>query len=160
DRAEAAFRYLVCNQEEDGAWASWWQNGLVTDETHETNHAAYVATGLWYLHRARPSTDFLAEMWPMIDRAIDFVVRLQQPHGVIFWATKHGKPWRQPLLTGSASTYGSLVCAERIAAELGQDRPAWRQARLRLGELLRGDLMRFRQTDLEDQDGRYSMDWY
>jgi hypothetical protein len=160
DRAEAAFRYLARHQEPDGAWASWWQNGLVTDETHETNHAAYTATGLWYVHRARRSIDFLAEMWPMLERAIEFVVSLQQPDGVIFWATKHGKPWRQPLLTGSASTYGSLVCAERIAAELDRDRPAWRQARLRLGELLRSDLVRFRQTDLEDQDGRYSMDWY
>src|SRR5262249_58159166 len=71
-----------------------------------------------------------------------------------------GKAWRQPLLTGSASTYGSLVCAVRIAERLDRDRPAWRRARDRLASLLRGDLARFRQTDLEDQDGRYSMDWY
>lgn len=160
DRAEAGFRYLVQRQESDGAWAAWRERGRITDETHETNHAAYVATGLWYLHTVRPSTDFLAEMWPMLERAIDFVVSLQQEDGVIFWATNKGKAWRQPLLTGSASTYGSLVCALRIAERLDHDRPAWRQARERLVRLLRGDLARFRETDLEDQDGRYSMDWY
>jgi hypothetical protein len=160
DRAEAAFRYLVQRQESDGAWAAWRERGRITDETHETNHAAYVATGLWYLHRVRSSTDFLAEMWPMLERAIDFVVSLQQENGVIFWATNKGKAWRQPLLTGSASTYGSLVCAVRIAERLDRDRPRWRQARDRLARLLRGDLARFRETDLEDQDGRYSMDWY
>lgn len=160
ERAEAAFRYLVETQERDGAWAAWRERGRITDETHETNHAAYVATGLWYLHTARPCPDFLAEMWPMLERAIDFVARHQQEDGVIFWATNRGKPWCQPLLTGSASTYGSLVCAVRIAERLDHDRPAWRQARDRLSGLLRGDLQRFRETDLEDQDGRYSMDWY
>lgn len=160
ERAQAAFRYLAATQESDGAWAAWRERGRITDATHETNHAAYLATGLWYFHRARPSLDFLAEMWPTLERAIEFVLGLQREDGVVYWATKDGAPWREPLLTGSSSTHGSLVCAVRIAEILGRERPAWRRARERLAAVIRGRRIPFQDTTLEDQNGRYSMDWY
>jgi hypothetical protein len=159
--ARAALRYLARIQEANGAWMARRLNGEVTDRTQESNHAAYVATGLWHLYCAQPDVDFLHEMWPVIDSAIDLVVSMQEPSGAISWAINpEGKIWRAPLLAGSASIYGSLVCANRIAERLGHDRPDWRRARARLGRALREDMDVFMEADLPEKPGRFSMDWY
>lgn len=159
--AAAAFRFLARTQNEDGSWPAEWRGELVSNATRETNHAAYVATGLWHMYVARPDPDFLAEMWPTVESAIDFVVRMQEPCGGIAWALDpQGRPWRAPLLTGTSSIHGSLVCAVRIAERLDHDRPAWRRARERVAGLLRWNLARFERDDLPEPQGRHSMDWY
>lgn len=161
DAAAAAFRFLARTQNEDGSWPAEWCYESVSNATRETNHAAYVATGLWHLHCARPDVDLLAELWPTIESALDFVVGMQLPCGGIAWALDPaGNAWRAPLLTGTSSIHGSLVCGVRIAERLGHDRPAWRAARARVARLLRHDLARFTRDDMPEPQGRHSMDWY
>ena len=159
--ATAAFRFLARTQNEDGSWPAEWRGEAVSNATRETNHAAYVATGVWHLFRATGDVDLLAELWPMVSSAIDFVVRMQEPCGGIAWALDpKGNPWRAPLLTGTSSIHGSIVCAVRIAERLGFDRPAWRQARVNIARLLRHNRARFERDDLPEPQGRHSMDWY
>jgi hypothetical protein len=160
EAARAAYRFLARTQESSGAWAAERVGGHVTRVSQETNHAAYIATGVQHLQCAAPDADFLAEVWPAVERAIDFCVSLQLPSGAIAWAVKNGKAWRSPLLTGSSSIHGSLVCALRIAERLDYDRPAWRKALQKLGRVLREDPDVFMNTDLPEKPGRYSMDWY
>jgi hypothetical protein len=161
DAAVAAFRFLARTQNEDGSWPAEWRGESISNATRETNHAAYVATGVWHLFCARPDVDLLAELWPMVSSATDFVVRMQLPCGGIAWALDaKGNPWRAPLLTGTSSIHGSLVCAVRIAERLGFDRPAWRQAREGIARLIRYDRERFERDDLPEPQGRHSMDWY
>ena len=59
--AKAAFRYLANTQQPNGSWPAERVNGQITNATQESNHAAYLATGLWHLHYAQPNPDFLAE---------------------------------------------------------------------------------------------------
>jgi hypothetical protein len=160
DAAKAAYRFLARTQEQNGAFAAERVGGHITRSSHETNHAAYIATGLWHLYRATSDVDFLAELWPTLERAIDWVVSLQLPSGAIAWAEKGGKVWRAPLVTGSSSVHGSLLCAIRIAERLNHERPAWRAAWRRLVRVLRHDMDVFSKTDLPEAPGRYSMDWY
>jgi hypothetical protein len=161
DRAAAAFRFLARTQNEDGSWPAEWRGELVSNATRETNHAAYLATGLWHLHCASPDRDLLAELWPTIDGAMTFVARMQEPCGGIAWALDpEGRPWRAPLLTGTASIHGSLVCAVRIAEQLGHARPEWRRTREGVARVLRYDMGRFAKVDLPEPQGRHSMDWY
>jgi hypothetical protein len=161
DESMAAFRFLTDTQSPSGAWPCQRTAGVVTDETTETNHAAYVATGLWHYFTATGDIDFLAECWPTVERAIDFVASMQADHGAICWAADPDqKVWRDPLLTGSSSIHGSLVCAIRIAERLDHDRPRWREARERLARVLRTDLGVFTAVTLPEPVGRYSMDWY
>ena len=160
DAAAAAYRYLASIQDADGAWAAERVAGVVTRATQESNHAAYIATGLWHLYLAERDDEFLQEMWPSVRRAIDWVVDMQLPSGAIAWASKKGRVWRAPLVTGSSSIHGSLVCAIRIARQLGHERPAWNAARARLARVLRHNMAVFRDTDLPEAPGRYSMDWY
>ena len=65
-------------------------------------------------------------MWPVVERAIDFVLDLQTPRGEILWA-RHadGTPWSFALLTGSSSICHSLRCAIALAEQLGHERPDW-----------------------------------
>jgi hypothetical protein len=160
DAAKAAYRYLAQIQEANGAFAAERISGHVTRSSQETNHAAYIATGLWHLYRATSDAAFLCELWPTVERAINWVVSLQLPNGAIAWAEKSGKVWRSPLVTGSASIHGSLLCAIRIAERLDHDRPTWRAALRRLQRVLRHDIEVFSKTDLPEPPGRYSMDWY
>jgi hypothetical protein len=162
DEARAAFRFIASQQEPGGAWSAEREGERITDPTRQTNHAAYFATGLWHFYRASGDTDFLAEMWPVVRRAIDFVVDMQMPCGAIAWAVNPaGKPWNAPLLTGSASIHGSLVCAVRIAERLDRDASRWRFARECLAHVLRRNIGRFDDVDLPNGGpGRHSMDWY
>jgi glycogen debranching enzyme len=128
DAAKAAYRYLANIQEANGAFAAERVAGVVTRASYESNHAAYLAAGLWHLYCANQDATFLAEMWPALERATQWVVSLQLPNGAIAWAEKQGKVWRAPLLTGSSSIHGSLVCSIRIAERLNHERPAWRHA--------------------------------
>jgi hypothetical protein len=158
--AKAAYRYLATIQEPSGGFAAERVGGFVTRISQETNHAAYIATGLWHLFCAQPDVDLLAELWPNVERAIDWVVSLQLPNGAIAWAQKNDKVWRAPLVTGSSSIHGSLVCALRIAERLDENRPTWRAALRRLARVLQRDMTVFEDTDLPEPPGRYSMDWY
>ncbi len=161
EAAQQALRWLARHQERDGGWPMELRGREIVESTRQTNHAAYIATAAWYLQTAEPDILFLAEIWPVVKRAIDFVVAHQLPCGGIAWAvTADGRPWQAPLVTGSSSVHGSLVCAIRIAERLGRPQPAWVVARERLADLLCNDIGRFDKVDLAEPVGRHSMDWY
>lgn len=161
EEARRAFRFLRDTQEADGAWpASSNADGLI-DGTHETNHAAYLATGLWHYYLAANDAAFLKEMWPALERAFAFVMSMRAPDGTVHWAVDpSGNVWRAPLITGCASIHGSLLCAQRIARVLGQDRPLWDEVRYELATILREREDVFRDASVPEGPGRYSMDWY
>ena len=158
--ARAALRFMAATQEPSGGWACERVFGVPTRVTQETNHAAYVATGVLHVFQAEADREFLLEMWPMVERAINWVVGLQLPDGSIAWASKKGKVWRAPLITGSSSIHGSLVCALHIAQRLGKERPAWRRAQQKLARVIKYNPAAFTDTDLPEKPGRHAMDWY
>ena len=160
DAARAAYRFMARTQDENGAWAAERVGGAVTRITHETNHGAYIATGLYHFYQATRDRDFLHEMWPTVERAIHWVVSLQLESGAIAWAEKKGKVWKAPLVTGSSSVHGSLIAAIRIAEHLDHDHPAWRKALVRLTAVLRAPGRVFLDTDLPEKPGRHAMDFY
>ena len=98
-------------------------------------------------------------MWPMVERAIDFVLDLQTPRGEILWA-RHadGTPWSFALLTGSSSICHSLRCAIALAELLGHERPDWELSRPACAghhAHVAGEL-----PDAFAPKHRWAMDWY
>jgi hypothetical protein len=159
--ARAAYRFLADTQGPDGAWPAASNCTSIIDPTRETNHAAYLASGLWHYYRASSDADFLAEMWPTLERAMQFVLGLQAADGSIHWAIDgSGVVWPAPLLAGCASMHGSLVCAARIAERLGHERSHWTQSRRLLARVLREREDIFLNASVPEPPGRYSMDWY
>ncbi len=158
--AERAYRWLANLQLPDGSWWASYRGDVVDNiRRRETNFVAYFATGVWHQYLVTGNREFLAEMWPAVERAIAFVLALQTEHGEIYWAVDgDGKPKDDALVTGCSSIYKSLECAHNIAFTVGDKRPEWLVARTRLGQALRHKPDRFDRT--WESKSRYSMDWF
>lgn len=155
-QARLAYQWLVDTQRVDGSWYAAYTNGRITDRTRETNHAAYIAVGAYHYYLTTGDIDFLAGLWPTVQRAIDFVLRHQTPTGEIYWAVSpEGAVDAMALITGCSSICFSLKCALAIAKRLQKNRPQWRQALHRLTHCLQNRPHRFNKTK-----ARYSMDWF
>ena len=160
DAARKAYEWLYGMQLVDGSWWASYRGEVVDNsERRETNFVAYIATGVWHHYLISEDRDFLRAMWPMVDKAIGFVLALQTEHGEIHWSVDgEGKPKEDALITGCSSIYKSLECAHNIAFTLGEERPHWLSARDRLGHALRHTPERFDRT--WESKARYSMDWF
>ncbi|MEC9394510.1 MAG: prenyltransferase [Actinomycetota bacterium] len=156
DEAEAAYRWLVATQHESGAWHQYYLADGIEDEKFDANVIAYVATGVWHHWLLTGDRGFLESMWPVVERAVDFVLDLQTPRGEVLWA-RHpdGTPWSFALLTGSSSICHSLRCAVAVAEEVGSERPDWE---LSLGHL--AHVVHTRPDGAFAPKERWAMDWY
>lgn len=160
DAAAAAYDWLRATQRKDGGWYVSYRDGTVDDASRsETNFVAYVATGIWHHYLISAERRFLEHMWPTLQAAVDFVLRLQAPTGEVYWALDHHKGVDEDaLVTGCSSIYKSLECAINAAHVLGLDPAQWVLARARLGDALRQRPDRFDRT--WESKHRFSMDWF
>ena len=155
DAARAAFDWLATHQRRDGSWFNYYVGEWVSSRRLDTNVCAYVATGVWHYAAATGARDTVASWWPMVERAIDFVLRAQRADGTVAWSYDgRGVVESYALLTGSSSLFLSLECALRIADDLGHDRPAWRSAIGRLGHAIATHEASFAPKP------HFAMDWY
>ena len=124
--AVAGLQWLAERQRSAGAWyAAYNDQGVADDSRAETNFVAYVATGLWHYFLITGQRDVLQKFWPMVDRAMAFVLRQQADGGQIYWAVDtHQGANKDALITGCSSIYKSLECALNIATELHEERDA------------------------------------
>lgn len=158
--AVKAYTWLESTQLADGSWWAAYRNGSVDNrERRESNFVAYVATGVWHHYLITHDKDFLLRYWPMVERALGFVLSLQSEHGEIQWAVdEQGAVLQDALITGCSSIYKSLECGINIGTALGQPRTDWVEARVQLGKALRDKPERFDRT--WESKARFSMDWF
>ena len=118
--AEKAYYWMKETQRPDGGWWNAYKNGSVEDDSRtESNFVAYVATGVWHHYLVTGHRNFLKNMWPVVEAAIDYVLRLQTEYGEICWAVDSKVGVRDDaLVTGCSSIYKSLECAINMAAVL------------------------------------------
>jgi len=156
EEAERGYNWLASLQHDDGSWHQYYTADGVEQDKFDANVIAYIATGVWHHWLITSDTGFLESMFPIVERAIDWMFELQQERGEILWA-RHadGTPWPFALLTGSSSMYHSARAALATSRTVGRDREDWAARIERLGHVLR-----------EQPDGafapknRWAMDWY
>ncbi|MBT8342064.1 MAG: terpene cyclase/mutase family protein [Desulfatitalea sp.] len=154
--ARRAYEWLRGSQLPDGSWYAADTDGRATDRTRETHHAAYLAAGLYHFWLATGDLDFVAGLWPTVERAMAFVFRCQAATGEIYWAiSPEEKLDRMALVTGCSSIHFSLRCALALARLLGLERASWRRRLCDLKESLIHRPHRFNTTK-----SRFSMDWF
>jgi hypothetical protein len=158
--AQRAYEWLAQEQLEDG---SWWANYLddqPIDKNHrETNFIAYIATGIWHYFLITQDKNFLQRFFPVVKKAIDFVLEYQSPTGEIYWAiAEDGSAKKDALVTASSSIYKSIECAILCAEQLGVDANYWQDAHKKLGHTLRNHPECFDRT--WEPKTRFSMDWF
>ncbi|HEY2331306.1 MAG TPA: hypothetical protein VGH94_05270 [Acidimicrobiales bacterium] len=153
--AERAYDWLIGSQRPDGSWHQYYLADGVEEPKLDANICAYPATGVWHHWLLTRDRGFIETMWPMVERAIDFVLDLQTARGEVRWA-RHvdGTPWPYALLTGSSSISHSLRCAIALAEELGLERPDWELSAAALVRTIRHDPEAFLPKE------RWAMDWY
>ena len=155
DRAAAAYRWLARRQRADGSWAAEYRAGVESAPAAESNHAGYLAVGVWHTWLISDDELLVGELWPAVRRGLDLVVRMQLSGGAIGWALRaDGTPDDTALLTGNASLFQALRCGIALAALHDEPQPDWELAVTELGTALRT-----RPEAFADRS-RYSMDWY
>ncbi|MBW1923355.1 MAG: phenyltransferase domain-containing protein [Deltaproteobacteria bacterium] len=157
EEAARAYTWSARTQQEDGSWWSYYRDGNPIPEAYkDTNMTSYIAVGVFHYYLATGDYVFLRRMWPMVEKALDYVIGLQADEGQVYWAKRaDGSVDRKALLTGSCSIYLSLGCGLRTASLLGVEKPPWEIARAKLG-----DAIRYRPTLFDQSKSRFSMDWY
>ena len=154
-RARAAYRWLAARQLPDGSWAAEYRDGRVTAPGVESNHAGYLAVGLWHSWLRAGDSALVEELWPAVRRALDLVVRMQRTDGSVAWALRaDGSPDDLALLTGNSSLFQALRCGIALAGLVGVPQPDWELAVTDLGTALR------ERAGVFADRSRYSMDWY
>jgi hypothetical protein len=154
-RARAAYRWLAARQRPDGSWASEYRGGEESAPAAESNHAGYLAVGTWHSWLVSGDAQLVAELWPVVRRGLDLVVRMQLAGGAVGWALRpDGTPDDTALLTGNASLFQALRCGIALAGLQGLPQPDWELAVTELG-----DALRTRPDSFADRS-RFSMDWY
>lgn len=156
ESAERAYEWLANLQREDGSWYQYYTEDGVEQDKFDANVIAYVATGVWHHYLMTGDRGFVDSMFPIVERALDWVFELQQPRGEILWARHNdGTPWTFALLTGSSSIYHSARCAYALSQVAGAERGDWRERIDRLGDLLRAQ-----PEGAFAPKNRWAMDWY
>jgi hypothetical protein len=153
--SERAYAWLRSHQAADGSWAMSYERGAVVNPDRESNQAAYVATGVWHHWLITRDRSFVSLMWPVVVRALNYVVGMQSPGGEIPWARRPDESiYPDVLITGCSSTLQSLRCGLAIADLMGEQQPDWELAAGALHHSLEAHPEVFTPKD------RWSMDWY
>jgi hypothetical protein len=154
-RAAAAYAWLAGRQRPDGSWAAEYRDGAVTAPAVESNHAGYLAVGIWHSWLCTGDDGLVDRLWPAVRRGLDLVTAMQLPSGAISWALRpDGTPDDTALLTGNASLHQALRAGIALAGLVGEEQPDWDLAAADLGRTLREHPEAFADRS------RYSMDWY
>ncbi len=153
--ADRAFDWLASTQLPDGTWCRYHLAEGIEDPRRDPNVGAYVATGAWWHYLCSGDLGLLEGMWPVVEAAVGFVLRLQQPGGEVLWSMDpDGYLGRYALLTSTSSIHHSLRCAVAIAECLGFERPEWELAADRMVEAI------VHRPDSFAPKRRWAMDWY
>ncbi|KPA12235.1 prenyltransferase-like family protein [Candidatus Magnetomorum sp. HK-1] len=155
--ARRAYLWLANTQLPDGSWWAEYINEKPQKDTYkDTNMTTYIAVGLLHYYLITGESSFVKELWPTVSKAIDFAINHQGPMGEIYWAENaNGSVDKRALLTGSSSIFMSLNCAIRLASIVGDKKPHWEAARMKLAQALR-----FNPHVFDQSKSNFSMDWY
>ncbi len=159
--AERAYEWLADIQRPDGSWHNYYlpdgdRDAVVEEEKLDTNVCAYVATGIWHHWRCTKDRGFVDNMWPMVERALDWVLAQRREDGLVLWAVEADgtQTWDYALLTGSSSIQHSLRCGASVGLATGSPRPDWVEAADVMCSSIAHDPLAFQPKT------RWAMDWY
>ncbi len=158
--AEHAYEWMADIQRPDGSWHNYYvadgdRDDTVEDAKLDTNVCAYVATGVWHHWRCTGDRGFVDNMWPTVERALDWVLSLRRADGLVLWAVEpDDQPWDYALLTGTSSIQHALRCAAAVGCATGSARPDWVEAADVMCSVVACA------PDAFEPKERWAMDWY
>ena len=148
-------------QRPDGSWHNYYlpdgdRDDTVEEDKLDTNVCAYIATGVWHHWRCTGDRGFVDNLWPTVERALDFVLSLRRDDGLVLWAVEADgtRTWDYALLTGSSSIQHALRCGAATGLATGSPRPDWVEAADVMVTMIN------ERPDAFEPKTRWAMDWY
>ena len=160
EASKLAFSWLIKNQNHDGSWYSKYQDGIPTEKNKPTHFAPYIAVAALHFYKIFLNKEFLETLWPSIELALNFALKLQTKNGTIPWSIdENGEVEEDYLLTGSSSILKSIECGIAISNILKNQNNItnWSKSYNLLSQAIREPSGKF---DLLKDRKRFSMDWY
>lgn len=154
--AEHAYEWLAATQRPDGSWHAYYNyDGSVEDSKLDTNVCAYIATGVYHHYLSTWDRGFAENLWPTLERALEFVLSLRRSDGLPIWAIEPNEhPWDYALLTGCASIQHALRCGALLGEALGEPCHGWIDAADVITSVIQTTPTAF------ESKSRWAMDWY
>ena len=161
DEAEKAYEWLAGMQLQDGSWYANYQNGKPKDKFKVSHAISYMAVGVWHHYLVTGKKIFLDNMWPVVTKAIDYVLDMRGPRGEIYWARDvSGSVYPTAQIASCSSSYLSIKCALKMADLLGEKREDWKQANEILRDAILGMPLPYGDPIDENSISAFAMDWY
>lgn len=158
--SKLAFTWLINNQNSDGSWFSKYDDETPIEKNKPTHFGPYIALAALHFYKIFDDKEYLRELWPAINSAVNFSINLQTANGTIPWSIdSDGLIEEDYLLTGSSSILKSIECAIAIAKILQDHRyiNKWTQSYHSLANAIKNPTNKF---DLLKDRKSFSMDWY
>ena len=158
--SKLAFSWLIKNQNSDGSWFAKYKNEVPVEKNKPTHFGPYISVAALHFYKIFLDKDFLEELWPAIESAINFSLNLQINNGTIPWSIdKHGEIENDFLITGSSSILKSIECGLAISKILKKDKNLknWIKSYELLSQAIKNPVGKF---DFFKDRKRFSMDSY
>ena len=160
ESSKLAFNWLIKNQNEDGSWFSKYMNDIPIEKNKPTHFAPYISVAALHFYKIFSDKEYLEYLWPSIESAINFSIKLQIQNGTIPWSVdKNQKIEEDFLLTGSSSILKSIECGIAISKIIKSTKNLedWNHSYELLSKAIKNPSGKF---DLLKDRRRFSMDWY
>ena len=158
--SKLAFLWLIKNQNNDGSWFAKYKNEVPIEKNKPTHFGPYISVAALHFYKIFLDKNFLEELWPVIESAINFSLNLQIKNGTIPWSIdKYGEIEEDFLITGCSSILKSIECGLAISKILKKDKDTkgWIKSYELLSEAIKNPVRKF---DLLKDRKRFSMDSY
>ena len=160
ESSKLAFNWLIKNQNEDGSWFSKYMNDIPIEKNKPTHFAPYISVAALHFYKIFSDKEYLEYLWPSIESAINFSIKLQIQNGTIPWSVDKNKKIEEDfLLTGSSSILKSIECGIAISKIIKSTKNLedWNHSYELLSKAIKNPSGKF---DLLKDRKRFSMDWY
>ena len=160
ESSKLAFNWLIKNQNQDGSWFSKYMDDNPIEKNKPTHFAPYISVAALHFYKIFSDKEYLEYLWPSIESAINFSIKLQIQNGTIPWSVdKNQKIEEDFLLTGSSSILKSIECGIAISKIIKSTKNLedWNHSYELLSKAIKNPSGKF---DLLKDRKRFSMDWY
>ena len=158
--AERAYEWMADIQRPDGSWHNYYvpdgeRDDTVEDAKLDTNVCAYIATGVWHHWRCTGDRGFVDNLWPTVERALDWVLVAAAPRRA---GAVGGRARRTTV--GLRTAHRLVVDPARPAMRCrGRVRDRVAATRLGRGRRRMCTVIACEPSAFEPKD-RWAMDWY
>ena len=160
ESSKLAFNWLIKNQNQDGSWFSKYMDDIPIEKNKPTHFAPYISVAALHFYKIFLDKEYLEYLWPSIESAINFSIKLQIQNGTIPWSVDKNKKIEEDfLLTGSSSILKSIECGIAISKIIKSTKNLedWNHSYELLSKAIKNPSGKF---DLLKDRKRFSMDWY